>query len=241
MDKPISLSLREFQSNLTPAEVINFKLILGLAAGGLADGFKIPLDHENVIAFQLIREELLSLSQVKLRVGLSGVVWQGRPNFLTDVVLQDLIEEAKELRKKAAKFDNHFISPGASIANRLATSFELYELVSKYAGTVKPTGVASILYYEDEGQGIPPHIDTDIFSLNVILMLEHRCDAIPDPSALVVFPPNDSPKRIHLASGEMVIMYAGSIIHGREPLHKNEQVTIITFGFQPITTSNTME
>ncbi|NJK32240.1 MAG: hypothetical protein HC927_07435, partial [Deltaproteobacteria bacterium] len=93
-------------------------------------------------------------------------------------------------------------------------------------------GVASFLYY-DERPGIDPHIDTDIFSLNVLLMLEHRQGEGPG-SNLVIFPPRAEPQRLDLQPGEIVVMFAGSIAHGRERVSRGEAVSILTFGFHPL-------
>jgi hypothetical protein len=121
------------------------------------------------------------------------------------------------------------------IANKLATSDELVSLVHEHAGNVSPTGIASFLYYDEPGQGIDPHIDTDIFSLNVLLMLDHQRPAGMDSgSILVMFPPHAEPQQLNLEPGEMVIFFAGSIAHGRKRIQPDESVSILTFGFKPL-------
>ena len=63
-------------------------------------------------------------------------------------------------------------------------------------------------------------------------MLEHKWSAEP-PSSLVIFPPHREPERLLLEPGEIVILFAGSIAHGRERMKPGESVAILTFGFHP--------
>jgi hypothetical protein len=65
------------------------------------------------------------------------------------------------------------------------------------------------------------------------MMLEHVTNGV--PSALVLYPPTRAPQRIHLAPGELIVLYADSIAHARERMKEGEKVRIVAFGFQPIT------
>lgn len=234
-DLPSDLSsrLREFNHTLTDEEKANFKLLLGLAAGGLAPGFQRPPAGTAADAFDTVSETLAGLQPYSRRISPNGIAYRGRPEFMTDDLLMALQTEARELRPSAIRFDEHFLGCGAPLANELAVSPMLTEFVRAHAGDVLPTGVASFLFYDEPGQGIDPHIDTDIFSLNVLLMLEH----VHGPgaqSALIVFPPRSAPERLELVPGEVVIMFAGSIAHGRQRMAPNESVSILTFGFHPL-------
>jgi hypothetical protein len=220
-------------SNLDEAERANFKLVLSLAAGGLTPGFDRPNQGTASDAFDAVSQTLVGLQPYKNRVGSNGIAYRGRPEFLTDELLRSLQSEAAELRPSAHRFDEHFLGCGAPIANQLATSKELSEFVRLHAGDVKPNGVASFLFYDEEGQGIEPHIDTDVFALNVLIMLSHRRGS-GRSSALVVFPPRGEPERLELQPGELLILFAGSIAHGREPIQAGEAVSILTLGFHPL-------
>jgi len=225
--------LVNFNEALTEAEKANFKLILGLAAGGLAPSFQKP--HEGIVAeaFNEVCKTLAQLQPYKKRVGNNGLAFRGYPPLLDTLLLQKLKDESSKVRPSAIRYEEHFVGCGAPIANELATSNELTEFVRIYAGDVLPTGIASYLYYDEPGQGIDPHIDTDIFSLNILIMLEHL-SIEPSRSALVLFPPNSDPLRLDLVPGEMVIMFAGSIAHGREKIRKGENISILTIGFHPL-------
>jgi hypothetical protein len=233
MNTPFPTKLRRFNEGLSEAEKANFKLMLGLSAGGMLRGFRRPPDPATANALDVVTETLATLQPYSSRVSANGIAYRGRPRLITDDLLASLQREARQLRPSAHRFDEHFLGCGAPLANKLAVSQDLVDFVREYAGDVKPTGVASFLFYDEPGQGIDPHIDTDIFSLNVLLMLHHQ--RVKEPaSALVVFPPRGTPERIDLSPGEIVIMFAGSIAHGRERLNEGEAVSILTFGFHPL-------
>lgn len=225
--------LIRFNSGLNEAEQANFKLLLGLAAGGLAPDFERPSDQSSAKSFDTVSNTLARLQPYSSRLTDGGVAYRGRPSFLTEQLLTDLQGEARALRPQAIRSAEHFLGYGAPIANRLAISMELLQHVREYAGDVESTGIASFLYYDEEGQGIEPHIDTDIFSLNVLLMLHHEHQIEPT-SSLVIFPPGEQARRYRLVPGEMLILFAGSIAHGRERMKQGESVGILTFGFKPI-------
>ncbi len=233
MTNILTNKLVEFNGLLSEAEKANFKLLLGLAAGGLTPGFARPKEGGAAEALDAVSDTLAALQPYSHRISRNGIAYCGRPALLTDALLHDLQQEARTVRLTAKRFDEHYLGCGAPIANQLALSSDLGAFVVEHAGEVKPTGIASFLFYDEVGQGISPHIDTDIFSLNVLLMLEHtRSES--SSSALVVFPPRGEPERFDLEPGEVVVMFAGSIAHGREPMSAGESVSILTFGFHPL-------
>ena len=234
MEEDLSERLLVFNGTLTRAEQANFKLLLGLAAGGLTPSFSRPREGLLASAFSVVGDTLARLQPYSSRIPANGIAYRGRPGFITDEVLSAIQAEACELRPTAERFDEHFLGCGAALANALSTSIELTAFVREHAGDVEPTGVASFLYYDEVGQGIDPHIDTDIFSVNVLLMLNHTYPpGATAGSALVIFPPHREPERLDLRPGEVVVMFAGSIAHGREHMRPGESVSILTFGFQP--------
>jgi hypothetical protein len=232
----LSEKLKQFNGSLTEAEKVNFKLLLGLAAGGLAPEFAKPKDRLQAASFDTVTDTLAGMQPYSKRIPRNGIAYRGRPALITPRLLADLQQEARTLRPSAQRFEEHFLGCGAPIANELAVSPELISFVREHAGEVEPTGIASFLYYEEAGQGIEPHIDTEVFSLNVLLMLEHRYSGRLSRSALVVFPPFGEPERLDLMPGEVVVMFAGSVAHGREPMQEGESVSILTFGFHPLGT-----
>ncbi|MCA1221813.1 hypothetical protein [Streptomyces sp. 8L] len=221
--------LADLHRTLTPAEQANLKLILGLSAGQLVPD-KDPGSEKGRQAVSEALELLCPYDVVDPR----GIQYRGRPAFLTDEVLRSLTDEAVRVGQTAVPFDEHYLGCGGPVADRLAVSDELAELVTSVVPKAEATGIASYLFYRDAGQGIIPHIDTDIFSLNVLMMLEHEIpDGLTQPSALYMHYADGTEQRVQLSPGEVVIFLAGTQAHSRTPIQEGERVSILTFGFMP--------
>ncbi|MFF1341933.1 hypothetical protein ACFVYT_29235 [Streptomyces sp. NPDC058290] len=221
--------LADLHGTLTPAEQANLKLILGLSAGQLVPD-KAPSSEQSRRAVSEALEILCPYDVADPR----GIQYRGRPDFLTDELLASLIAEKDEVGKTAVPFDEHYLGCGGPLADRIAVSGELAALVASVVPKAEATGIASYLFYRDAGQGIIPHIDTDIFSLNVLMMLEHEIpDGPENPSALYMHYPDGTEERLQLSPGEVVIFLAGTQAHSRTPIREGERVTILTFGFMP--------
>lgn len=163
----------------------------------------------------------------------NGVCYFERPSFMTDEYLDTLIQEATDVRKRAIKQRGHLVGVGGKLGDKLATSTQLKDIVESYACAVNPTGVVSYMYYEDKGACLNAHVDTDVFSINVNIMLEHS-GSQELLSHLYIFTTDGASKEIiRHKPGEIVITYGDSIVHGRAPLGDNENVTLLTIGFQP--------
>jgi hypothetical protein len=229
------MNLREklaaLSDTMSDAERSNFKLLLGMAAGGLARGERPPDEGIEALAFATTLASIQNLQPHRHRVPSNGVVFRGRPAFATDELLAALRRESASLRHTAGRFDDHFVVSGAPLARQVAHSPELAEFMRAHAQDVTPTSKANYLYYDDVGLGIAPHVDNEDFSLNAIMMLEHVYEA--NPSALVLYPPDTAPERIFLKPGELIVMYADSIAHARERMREGERASIVAFGFQP--------
>lgn len=227
----LSDKLAELSRSMTPAERAGLKVLLGSAAAELMRGGRVPGGGAGAEALSASVASIKRMQPHWHRVPPNGVVYRGRPGFLTDALLADLRAESDALRGTAVRFHDHLVVSGAPLARSVGFSPELRELVSPLAGPVHPTSKANYLYYDEPGLGIDPHVDNEEFSLNAILMLRHECTA--SPSALVLFPLDSPPKKIHLRPGEMIVMFADSIVHSRERVAAGERVGIAAFGFSP--------
>lgn len=212
--------------SLNDAELDNYKLLLGIAAGGLAQHGHLPEKGAKAEAFETVLRCLA-------RIQPTGVLWRGRPNFMTDDLLSRLQAEAIQSRKTAIKHDRYMLGCGGLIADEFSTSPNLVEFVNRFAPEVEPTGIASYLFYDREGLGLNPHIDTEIFTLNAIIMLAQEYTISP-PSHLLLYPVDQPMQRILLSPGEMLLLYAGGTVHAREDVKAGESVQLLTIGFQPV-------
>lgn len=221
--------LADLHGSLSPAEQANLKLILGLSAGHL-----VPEKNPRAARGRVAVSEALELLCPYEVTDPRGAQYRGRPELLTDQLLATLTAEAEKVGVTAVPFDEHYLGCGGPVADELATSPELTALVRSVVPGAEPTGIASYLFYRDAGQGIIPHIDTDIFSLNVLMMLAHDTPAdAATTSALYMHYPDGTEERFQLTPGEVVIFLAGTQAHSRTPIAEGERVTILTFGFMP--------
>jgi hypothetical protein len=124
------------------------------------------------------------------------------------------------------------VAPGGPLAQNIALSEQLNDLISLRTEHIVPTGRANYLYYDSPGLGIDPHVDNEVFSLNAIMMLVHEHSD--DPSALILYPADGELEEIYLAPGEMIVMFADSITHARRRMGPHERISIVAFGFQPV-------
>ena len=224
--------LIRFSSQLSGPERDNLKLMLGLAAGNLADQWQIPDRHSDRMEFDTLLVCLEQLQPHSKKVPRNGIVYKGKPKFLSETLLGELQNEARIERLKAIDHNNHFLGCGGPTANQLAVSKQLLDFVISKAGSVGATSIASYLFYERTGQGLVPHVDTEVFSLNALMMIEHTGRGA-SQSQLVIFSSGLNREEIDLQPGELLLFFADSVVHGRTPVSEGELVTILTVGFQP--------
>jgi hypothetical protein len=209
--------------SLDDKELARYRLMLGVAAGGLAPHGNVPSDLEKVQAFKTILQCLA-------RIQKTGIAYRGRPPFLTDDLLSRLQTESAQMRKVAEKADRYLFTSSGPIAQELADGLALNQFINEVCPGLIPTGTSSYIYYEGKDAGLDPHIDSDSYSVNVILILEHTSPE--SGSRLITFRPDGSADRLQLAKGEGVVLYAGGTVHAREDLADGESVSLLTIGFQ---------
>ena len=216
--------LHSVTEGMSGPELENYKLLLGIAAGGLSPDGSLPSSGPASRAFETV---LRCLAKVQP----TGAIWRGRPDFMSDQLLDSLQAEARANRIDAIRHDRYYLGCGGAVADSLALSTELVELVNQVANGMVPTGVASYLWYDEPGCGLSAHIDTETFTLNGILMLEHRYSEA--PSHLVLLPPGGTRERVLLQPGELLLLFAGGTVHARENVKPGESVSLLTIGFRP--------
>lgn len=161
----------------------------------------------------------------------NGIAYLGFPEWLNEDLLASLQKEALERRSGPVMREDHLLGCGGEVADALSVSKTLIDFMTEHIGTVVPTGIASYLFYDRAGSGIRPHIDTEVFAINLIIMLRHDFNSKIPSSATVVFPPNQSPQEYRLEIGQVMIMYGSSTIHTRSIVDKDETVHLLTIGF----------
>jgi hypothetical protein len=183
-------------------------------------------------AFDVLSRALAAFDTASVHLPPGGVVYRGRPAFLTGRLLERLQREARETRATATRFGGHSLATGTPLAAALARSDEVAAFVSAQAGPIRKTGTASYLFYDRPGDGIGPHVDTDLFTVSILTVLEHR-HGRGGSSHLVLYHAADHAERIALAPGETLVIFTGGVVHGREPTAEGESITVLTLGFYP--------
>lgn len=192
---------------------------------------------ESPTELQYFRDVLHVLAQLQnhARMTPNGICYFGRPDFMTDALLQALRKESVEVvRPQAIWQPGHLLGACGELAQALANGPELKELVERHGGPVDATGIVSYMFYEGEGAGIPAHVDTDVFSLNVNINLFHTRTSGPRQSRLFVFHSDGNRREeFFFEPGQLMVTFGDSIVHGRTPLVHGEAITNLTIGFQP--------
>lgn len=214
---------------MNQAERECLKILLATAAAELLRDGQVPNQKIRATALSISIASITELQPHRNLVPANGIVYRGRPDFLSNELLHALQVESDSLRNTAVRFHDHLVVSGAPLARKIAFSSDIGELLASRVGPVQPTTKANYLYYDQPGLGIDPHVDNEEFSLNAILMLKH--EYITNPSALVLYPNDCPPNKIYLQPGEMIVMFADSIVHARERVGAGEKISIVAFGF----------
>ncbi len=212
-------------SSFSKEELASYKLLLGVAAGGLAPQAAAPLDDEKAQAFGAV---LRCLSFIHP----TGIIWQGRIPSVRDDVLSELQAEAESSRVRAERADRYLLSAAGPVALSLGQSQEMKDFVETLPVRIEPSGAASYIYYEGEKAGLDPHVDAESYGVNMIFVLKHTNGNNLPASKLVIYEPSGEAKRILLAPGECVVLHASGTVHARENLQAEEKVTLLTLGFE---------
>jgi hypothetical protein len=162
----------------------------------------------------------------------NGVLFRGRPDWFSDRMLNDLRAEAATQRAVARRSGRHWYARGGPRASELELSAELNEFVSSFAGPVKPTLRSNINFYEEAGDAVEPHFDRSEFGLNALFVVRHEHLGAAR-SSLYLYPADAPPERFDLVPGEVLLFYAGSVVHERTAVGPDEYLASCSFGYIP--------
>lgn len=238
--------MQQHENIETPCSTLSYSEIdaLKYAASQLSikeleDVFDISNDitkNNRFFSFLDIKSKIQPFSK---RVPKYGIAYRGRPHFITDIVLKQLISESKEFRQlaiPATKMQSAqliYQPDSDSFANKLANSQDLLNIVNEYAGEAVRSYMTSYIYYDQKGQSSPPHVDNAFTAITVMLALEHECQNGVLNSSSVSYWPNQKRLDYQLRPSEISIFFGVSALHGRTPVGDNETVTSILLSFRP--------
>lgn len=219
----------DFDSTLTPLESFNMNLLMSVSVGGIAPHGGIPTSGVRGEAWEAGLRVLSHMHP-------GGLRYHGPAPIITEDLLRSLQAEAEEQEEISHRTGVQELSPGGPVAVAFSSAPEVLDFVSKAVGhRVFPTEIGSYLFYNHTGDYLYPHVDTEVFAVNLIVMLKHDLPEgvpLPDGSCLLVWEAGKGERRVPLAVGEVAVLLASGTVHGREAIRDGEKVTIVTVGFQ---------
>lgn len=226
--------LVEFVSGAETPDFFLIKDLLSTAVSALPVDGTLPSTRAHFHAFRVIQRCLFELRRpARPALRKNGIIWRGRPRFMTDDLLHALLAEAASLRPGASRQRwGQFTCSKTKVAQRLSEKLEVRSMIRDLVGDIEDLSTAIYLYYDEPGAHVRPHLDGDEFGINMNLMLHHS-GGTPATSDLVVYPADGFPERIRMAPGELVLMYADCVVHTRSPVSTGEIVQNLAMGFQP--------
>jgi len=225
MDASIVAALCSRAGQMAPAELRALRHVLGVAISGLDAEHSLPTDPRKLAAIRAIQDSLFHLTNYPGHIPDDGMMWTGRPAFVTDAVLAALQCRARAESVNKIRSGKHFFVECPAMLELLPPG-ALASFLQALEGGLQPRGKANLQYYEAPGECIGAHVDVDDFGLSGVMLLRHEHQQ-PRASRLWVFPRGQAPKVVELEPGHMVIFCGQAVIHQRTAVAAGEQVTTL--------------
>ena len=213
-----------------------------ISVGELEQVFELPAETEKRRQFEAPLRYIAKLQLFSDRIPPFGIVYNGRPAFMTDELVEKLRNESEKFRPNAWPLKGNDPSQylyrpdtqdGHTYAEKLAESSELHQLVQKYAGEVLKSYITNYIYYDEAGQCSKPHIDNAFTSVTAMVAIEHTSKDGILSSSSVCYWPDMGRFDYRLKPGEISIFFGVSTLHGRTPIREGEKVTSLLLSFRP--------
>lgn len=233
MTRALSQKLLATLSPDDEATFFQLKELLGIAAGGVPNDGTLPSDPAALGGFRLAQNCLFELRRGRKNLREDGILYKGRPSFMTDELVAALQVEMEQLQLSAVRDRwQQFLSKGGPVVRSVVEHPELRALVIELAGPVLDKAEATCLFYDVPGAEIRPHVDVDQFCVNANLMIAHTAQGARS-SDFVLYPVGGEPRRLHFEPGEFLLFYADCIVHARTSISPGEKVRAVSIGFRP--------
>lgn len=230
-------NFRSFVETLSLEEIDALKYQLSITAVELLNNFGLPDDLIKQEIFNSTIKKIASIQPYRDKIKKYGIVYRGKPSFLTDDLLSKLQSEAVSFRQQAKPNYEQWISPvdtedNATFAEKLEGSSKLLDFVCEFAGKCIPSYISNYIYYDVEGQNSEPHVDNAFTAVTVMIGLKH--EGINKKSSSIIYWPDAEPLEYQLRPGEMTIFFGTTMVHGRTPISKGEEVHSLLLSFRPV-------
>jgi len=235
--------LELFSETLTDNERDNLKYRLSLCAIKELEKSNYSKTQYNIhtkLRVNNILSSLISIQPYRDRIPEYGMVYRGRPEFISDETLNELIMESERFRPYARLNNKQYLyqveTPNnVSFSEVLSESKELHELVCKYAGPVLNSYITSYIYYDKKGHCSRAHVDNAFTSITVMLGLKQQLKPgyRQKLSSSFIYWPNKKPLEYRLFPGEISIFFGACVLHGRSRLDEGEATSSLLMSFRP--------
>ncbi len=215
------------------AAFFQLKELLGIAAGGIPNNGTLPTEPGLLGGFRLAQAALYELRQGRKNLREDGILYKGRPAFMTDDLLQAMQREMEEQQQTAIRDRwQQFLARSGPVVQSVADHPALRAMIDDLVGPVQQHAEITCLFYDAVGAEIRPHVDVDQFSVNANVLVSHTA-ASRRESEFVLYPVEGEPRRLHFEPGELILFYADCIVHARTPIAEGEKVRAVSIGFRP--------
>jgi hypothetical protein len=231
--------MEQLAATLDESELDQLKLILSsLCIRKLENRFDLSSDPVNREKFYDPLRQLSKIQPFSSRLRPYGIFYLGRPNFMTDALVENLRAEAESFRAEARFNFNHYLYQVETIASETCAE-KLYEspvfgdFIESHAGPCLKSFITSYIYYDQAGRSSEPHVDNAFTSVTAMVGLRHECKRNIFSSRSVFFWPDKERLEIQLKPGEIVVFAGVSAVHGRTPVAEDEKVHSLLLSFRP--------
>jgi len=157
----------------------------------------LPSQPDDLLGFQLAQNALYEMRANRPNLRTDGVLYIGRPSFLSDELLTAITDEleAKRVSAKHDRWGQFLGKPGPHVRSLLSSRM-LGEFVESFVGQTCVDRRASCIYYDRAGAHIRPHVDTDHYGVNANLLVKHSGANL--KSKLIIYTVGGEPKEMLL-------------------------------------------
>lgn len=213
------LFMKNVDLNLSMDQRKVFKAALNNSLKSLAPSCNPP--NRNTISYDVIKAISQYLHNDKdVKILFKGSILKENREYLNK-----LFSEASSSIKNQQ--DNHYSSKTGPIGNTSHLHKPIKSILEDIGVSPSKKSYSNYIFYEAEGDYNSLHVDREEYGINMLININPSSNK---DSFLTMFD-NDSFFDTKLGFGEIIVFLAGSLIHGRKPIKKGENVTLLTVGF----------
>jgi hypothetical protein len=230
MNTSIVSALYSQATSMAQADAQLLRQMLNVAASGLSAEEGEIKDARRRAAVDTLLATLFRLGAGAHDLPRDGVRWVGRPDFVTDTMISQLVQLSLHAAPGRVPRGSHtFVECPAvwDLLPQAALMGLLHDVHQDHLRLVERA--PTFQYFDAAGQRAEPHVDVEEFALTCLLLIRH--DGAEKRSKSWVFPAGEAPRIVELAVGDMLLLHGNAVVHERTPVIADEFVTTLGIGF----------